>query len=63
MNMGAGRGALKGALPLGFTKYVGWKFESMLMFTDKIVLRDKSDSRSLRNTEVKDVLVIPDSQY
>lgn len=46
----------------GYTKYVIWKFEPMLMFKQAF-LRAKGDSRSLRSTQVTDILEIPGSQY
>lgn len=50
-----------GAEDTGFCKIRGSKFEPMLKFKAKSVLRVKSDSRSLRSTQVIDILLLPDS--
>lgn len=50
-----------GAEDTGFCKICGSKFEPMLKFKAKSVLRVKSDSRSLRSTQVIDILLLPDS--
>lgn len=49
-----------GAEDTGFCKICGSKFEPMLKFKAKAVLRVKSDSGSL-STQVIHILLVPDS--